>query len=215
MGIKRAFLKLLRLGVVVYAATLFAVIGWSFLWPAPDFSKLPKVETVVCLGAGHNKDGSIGKYSNQRAKTCSDLILAGKAQHVIMTGTSQIDTSVAEMMADVARADGVSDEAITEERLARSTLQNGLFSMPFLDAEKPVFLVTDSFHLPRSWISFRWAGYADLILVPSSARDGESWVWPRPWALMREPLAIWFNLIRGGLWTLANRFGVENTAWLM
>lgn len=215
MGIKRAFFWLLRLGVVVYAATLFAVIGWSFLWPAPDFAELPQAETVVCLGSGHNKDGSIGKYSKQRAQTCSDLVTSSNAQNIIMTGASQIDTSVAEMMANVARADGVNDEAITEERLARSTLQNALFSMPFLDANQPVFLVTDSFHLPRSWISFRWAGYTDLILVPSSARDGESWVWPRPWALMREPLAIWFNLVRGGLWTLANRFGVENTAWLM
>lgn len=215
MGIKRAFLKLLRLGVVVYAATLFAVIGWSFLWPTPDFSNLPQADVVVCLASGHKKDGTIGKYSEQRAKTCTDLITAGKAQHVIMTGASQIDVTVAEMMANAARADGVSDEAITEERLARSTLQNALFSMPFLDSDKPVFLVTDSFHLPRSWISFRWAGYQDLILVAASARDGENWVWPRPWALMREPLAIWFNLFRGGLWTLANRFGVENTAWLM
>ena len=215
MGIRRAFFWLLRLGVVVYAATLFAVIAWSFLWPAPDFAELPQAETVVCLASGHNKDGSICKYSEQRAKTCTDLIIAGKTRHVVMTGTSQIEMSVAEMMANVARADGVNNEAITEERLARSTLQNALFSMPFLDADQPVFLVTDSFHLPRSWISFRWAGYNDLILVPASARDGESWVWPRPWALMREPLAIWFNLIRGGLWTLANRFGVENTAWLM
>jgi uncharacterized SAM-binding protein YcdF (DUF218 family) len=212
---KRAIFWLLRLGVVVYAATLFAVISWSFLWPAPNYASLPEAEAVVCLGSGHNKDGTIGSYSKQRATTCTDVLLAGKTQKVIMTGASQIDVTVAEMMADVARGDGLSDDVVIEERLARSTLQNALFSMPYLDATGPVILVTDSFHLPRSWMSFHWAGYSDLTLVAASARDGESWVWPGPKQLAREPLAIWFNLLRGGLWTLANRFGVENTAWLM
>lgn len=207
--------RLFQLGALVYVATLGAVIGWSFLWPAPNYANLPDAGAVVCLGAGHNKDETIGKYSLQRSKTCTDLVLAGKAPLVIMTGASQIEETVAEMMATVARSDGLSDEIVIEEGLARSTLQNALFSIPYLDADKPVLLVTDSFHLPRSWISFRWAGYSDLTLVASSAREGETWVWPGPWALVREPLAIWFNLLRGGLWTLANRFGVENTAWLM
>ena len=215
MGIKHAFFWILRLGLVVYGITFLAVVGWSFLWPKPDYESLPNAEAVVCLGSGHNKDGSIGRYSKQRAQTCSDLVLAGKAPIVIMTGASQIETTVAEMMAGVARADGLPEASVIEERLARSTLQNALFSMPYLDAEKPVLLVTDSFHLPRSWISFYWAGYDDLTLVASSAREGERWVWPRPMALLREPLAIWFNLLRGGLWTIANRMGVENTVWLM
>lgn len=215
MGIKGAAFWLLRLGVVVYAATFLAVLGWSFLWPTPNLASLPAVDTVVCLGGGYKKDNTIGNYSRQRATTCADLVLSGKAQQIVMTGASQIETSVAEMMADVARMDGVANTQVIEERVARSTLQNALFSLPHLDSTQPVFLVTDSFHLPRSWISFRWAGYDTLILVPSSARDGEAWVWPGPKALLREPLAIWFNAMRGGLWSIANRFGVENTAWLM
>lgn len=215
MGIKRAFLKLLRLGVVVYAATLFAVIGWSFLWPRSELAQVSHVETIVCLGAGHYDDGRIGRKSEQRAKTCADLHILQPETPIVFTGISAVNKTVAEMMAEVARESGVPNQYIVEENEARSTLQNALFSLPYLDATAPVALVTDSFHLPRSYVSFRWAGYEDLTLIAAQSRQGERWIWPGPKSLLSEPLKIYFNLIRGGLWTLANRFGVENTAWLM
>lgn len=215
MGIRAGILWLLRLGVVVYCATLFAVMAWSFLWPKDKLSEVPSVTAIVCLGAGHTDDGFIGPYSLQRAKTCVDLHRHQPDVPIIFTGISSVELTVAELMAEVAREDGVAENLIVEENHARSTLQNALFSIPYLDPDTPIAIVTDSFHMPRSYVGFRWAGYRDPIPVVSQPRTGEPKVWAGPMALAYEPIKIWFNLLRASVWSLAHRFGLESTVWLM
>lgn len=215
MGIIRFLKRLAIFGAGLFCATFLAVTLWSFAWPDYASGDVPVADAIMCLGGDIEGDSTIGDYSRQRAQTCIDLYYDAKAPLIIFTGAGDDQVSVAENMAELARVQGVPHAAIIEERAARSTLQNALFSLAFLKTNPSIILVTDSFHLPRSWASYRWAGYGDMTMVASGATFDSDWLGPKPEQLVRESLAIWFNLFRGTLWSGANFLGVENTVWLM
>ena len=207
----RRFAKLV---LSVFAGLFVTITVLAYGWPINALTDAPKADAIVCLGAGYKKDLSIGRFSKERAQTCADLFLAGKAPYIIFSGAGE-EVTVAEQMADEARNSGLPENALVIEGTSESTIQNALFSKGFLSEGDSILLVTSSSHLTRSWVSFLWAGYDDITLIPSRARDGERRAYPGLKALTRETLATGLNLIRVPLWTLANRFGVENTAWLM
>lgn len=150
--------------------------------------------------------------SKQRAATCARLFLAGKTKSVVFTGSgpSTQELSVAELMAQHAKELGVPETAIFVETVSRSTLQNALFSLPKISGAKSVRIVTDSFHLPRSWISFRWAGYPDLSMHPSQSKVSREISWKNFQPVLREPLAIWFNLVRLPVYSAAKAMQIPN-----
>lgn len=211
---------------MLYGLTLISVMLWTALWPERPVTALAPAEAIVCLGAGATPAGEIGRASNQRAQSCIDLYEAGRAPLIAFTGgiadtskTPSVKTpSVAALMAAQARKRGVPERAILEEHRSLSTLQNALFTLPLMPETAKIILVTESYHLPRSYVSFKWAG---LILAPSEitvfAAHGSPGAWLSPpgvSALLRETTAIWFNLLRASLWTAAHRFGIAQDGWL-
>jgi uncharacterized SAM-binding protein YcdF (DUF218 family) len=96
---------------------------------------------------------------------------------------------------------GVPPQAATAESLSESTLQNALFSRQVLgaDADGSVILVSDGFHLARSWLSFRWAGYGPIALAAATP-FGDQPAAMQARRIARETLAWWFNLARIGAW---------------
>ena len=87
-------------------------------------------------------------------------------------------------------------------------VQNALYTRDLLGpvAQGKLLIVTHRFHLPRSLVSFRWAGMHDLVAV---AADPETPVAGR--ALLREGLTWPFNLARMAAASLALAAGVPAT----
>ena len=147
---------------------LAALAVVQFYDPLPA---LPKDAVIVVLGAGQKPDGSLGAASLVRVEAAVALFKAGTGTLLIMTGgyLRHERGPVGTAMAEAARAAGVPDAAILVEDRALSTLQNALFTADILgpSADQPLILVTQRFHLPRAWASFRWAGMRNLALYPA------------------------------------------------
>lgn len=171
---------------MIYLATLVVVGITAYGWPEAPTSE--RADTIICLGGGF-KHGRMTRNSYERAVACADVYLAGSAPQIIFTGVL-----AAPVMAQVAVARGVPQDAIVLEPDSRSTLQNALFTARIVPDAARVIVVTDAYHLPRAWVAFRMMGFQDIELVASAM--------PRltPMPLLREALAIWFNAVRIGLW---------------
>ncbi len=174
--------RVLRLMVLFYAATLAMVLACNLFWPR-DVDPATAVQ-VVCLGGG-SETGVLADDSLARAERCGQLVRDGVAQTVLVTGQG-----AGTLMVDHIEAMGIPRERIALEAQSRSTLQNALFSTHLTDTSRPVIVVTDAYHLPRSWVSFRLMGFEDVRLASSLA------VVDRPRPLLREASAIWFNALR-------------------
>ena len=209
----------IRTAFAVYLITVVSLLGWTFLWPDPDFETLAGADAVVCLGGGMNAEGQLAQATLTRVDRCVQLYQAGSAPIIAFTGgTARPDgTSAGAEMARYARGLGVPDSAIVIEGQAQSTLQNALFSLEALPPASRLIVVTEAFHLPRAWASFRWAAWEldrpqpAIALVMSehvrrTATDQINWR-----ILIRESLAIWFNAARALVYSLRSDISVD---WL-
>ena len=117
-------------------------------------------------------DNHLGRETIGRVHAGVRLYDAGLAPRIHFTGGSPDDgrPGAGEQMRALAIAEGVPPAAATAESLSESTLQNALFSRAVLGAEAdgPVILVSDGFHLARAWLTFRWAGYGPVALAAAS-----------------------------------------------
>lgn len=188
----RGLARLLALGAILYAVTWGAVLALSVAWPVPQ--TVPQGDAIICLGGGIRSDRTPRDDSLGRAETCAALQRAGAAPVVIFTGAGYPDRSAAQAMAE---ATGLPETALRIEPAAQSTLQNALFSLEMLEEDARLIVVTDAYHLPRSWVSFRLMGAGDIALFPTSRPELTGTHIRR---ITREAAAIWFNLARYAVW---------------
>ena len=71
-----------------------------------------------------------------------------------------------------------------------------------------IILVTDSFHLPRSGLSFLWAGARDIQLFP--AYGASQTLMPGYWTIGVEAVKVWANALRAQVYSLAGVAGVSD-----
>ena len=224
MGVRLAvwFLRALRWGLRLFVLTFCAVALWSALWPARSAADFAAHDVIVVLGGGMDADGTLHSSTRLRVARGVDLFEAGAAPRLHMTGGMARDggPSAGEGMRDLAMELGVPKAAITIETDSLSTLQNALFSQPMLNEAESAILVSEAFHLPRSRASFVWAGGPNDLSMAMSTRfrwDDRQPVWQALRMLLRETLAIWFNLVRAVLHGLGGLIGVDDgrrDAWL-
>lgn len=202
-GLKR-LVRIIAGLALLYVGMTAALLIWTFTWAAPAPDAIAPADAIVCLGGGMAPDGTLAPPVLTRIDTCMRLYQAGLAPVVIFTGgTARANGSNAgTQMARYAATLGLPDDASLIEGRAQSTLQNAVFSYPLLPAADHLILVTEAFHLPRSFASFKWAAWEaglpspriTLAMSEQVRRDRHN----RPnWRiLLRESLAIWFNLGR-------------------
>ncbi len=226
MGIARLLRRLLICGVAIWALTLMAVLGWMLAWPETDTTDLAPADVIICFGAGMRPDGTLAPASIDRVATCAQLYAAGVAPRVLTTGgtASPDGPSAGGQMAALAQDYGVPATDLIVEGRAQSTLQNGLFSLPLISDAQRIIIVSEGFHLPRSWASLRWAAWQlgrdqpDISLVMSNTvrRDPVSGRINHR-IILRETLALWFNAARAMAYSLGGAFGMapaDRLDWL-
>ncbi len=213
--------RLAKLGFAAFIVMTLAMLAWTFLWPGPDVRGMQQADVIICLGAGMDPDGTLDAAALARVDRCVQLFEAGLAPSIVFSGgAARLNgPNAGAQMALYAQSLGVPAENTDAERRAQSTLQNALFSMELAPDAQDIILVTEAFHLPRSWASFHWARWEmglpndknfHLVMSENVRRNlpegSVNWT-----ALMRESLAIWFNVARAAAYTLAPNPSVD---WL-
>lgn len=199
---------------LLWALPLLALIAFDL--SRSDNPPLPApADVIVCLGGGmSHRDWHLpDPASTRRARSCAELHRAGVAPVVLFTGYGHERHSAAEAMAWIAEEDGLPETAVILEEEARSTLQNAVYTMALLpEGTERLVVVTDRFHIPRSWMIFRAFGAPEAQFYP--ARDiYTSWDRPRTLSrrewILRESVVIWVNLARAGIYLGAGMLGVD------
>ncbi len=172
-------------------------------------------------------DGTLHRSSILRVEAGVALWKAGAAPRVHFTGGmgKPGGPSAGSQMAALAQSLGVPENLTSYETRSLSTLQNALFSQPFISDADHIRLVTEGFHLPRSWVSFKWAAWhygirrPKISLTHSERLRAESpgARLPKLTMVLRETGAFWFNGLRLAAFELGGLVGIpmeERAPWL-
>lgn len=210
----RLLTGLFKLGLGVFVASLVFVLGFTLIQAFVEPAEFDRADVIVVLGAGMDPDGTLHEPSILRVQKGVTLFEAGAAPRMHFTGGRgrASGPSAGDQMARLAESLGVPQSAMTSEGFSQSTLQNALFSQEQLNGAKRIILVTEGFHLPRSWVSFTWAGDHDLALAHSTRFRNTSSppILSQSYMVVREVIAWWFNLVRIAGWELAGLMGVDS-----
>lgn len=193
----RYFYKLVIFGLVLYLAIVAGLKAYVETYAQEPVG--PPVSVIVVLSAGpvnSERDNRTAVRTAVGAKLYHDLVAAGEDPVLILAGGKEPSERRAKAlgMAEMARDAGIPDTAILTEDRSRSTLQNALFSRNLVEGgfNGRTVIITDRFHLPRSWASFRWAGATDIrILAADGPHEDVDWD-----NLFREALKWPVNAIR-------------------
>jgi uncharacterized SAM-binding protein YcdF (DUF218 family) len=223
MGIRRLVRFagwLFRWGTAAFVVMTLSMLAWTFLWPESDVRALQPADAIVCMGGGMSANGTLSAPTLTRVERCVQLFDAGLAPVIIFSGgiARAIGPSAGAQMGRFAMTLGVPQDGVIVEGLAQSTLQNALFSLPLIPNADRIIIVTEAFHLPRSWASFRWAQWelghpaTSFTLVMSEDVRRNPLTGDVRWnMLVRESLAIWFNAVRAVVYSVAPHDPVD---WL-
>ncbi|MEM9425925.1 MAG: YdcF family protein [Pseudomonadota bacterium] len=172
--------------------------------------ELPEAQAIVVLGGGAESASTLTPDSTQRVAHAVTLFEAGAAPQMVFTGGGAI--ADAPIMAREAAAAGVTETALVIERRAQSTLQNALFTADLgnLDKTQPIILVTQRYHLPRAWASFRWAGFQSIHLSAADPDAGLTLDQRLLWEAVKWPV----NVLRAGAASAAVAADVPRESWV-
>lgn len=171
---------------------------------------LPEAQAIIVLGGGASSASFLTPDSVERVQHASKLFEAGIAPRMIFTGGGDIPD--APLMAREAIAAGITEEVIIIEPRAQSTLQNALFTadLDSLNKAQPIILVTQRYHLPRAWASFRWAGFQSIHLSAADPDAGFTLDQRLLWEAVKWPV----NVLRAGAASAAMAADVPRESWV-
>jgi uncharacterized SAM-binding protein YcdF (DUF218 family) len=114
-------------------------------------------DTIIVLGYPARKDGTPRPEMRERVLEGVREYKAGVAPRIIVTGgAAHNDYVEADVMAALARAQGVPADAIFEDRQAKDTIQNAYYSVQIMEAHgwHSAEVVSSDSHLRRASLIF-------------------------------------------------------------
>ncbi len=145
-------MKLLRIFLVLVLAACAAVVINLFVIPGTN-TAATHFDTIIVLGYPANLDGTASPEQRARVLEGVREYKAGAASHLIVTGSAAHNQFVeADVMAALARAQGVPADDIVEEPQALNTIQNIYYSAEIMHAHgwSSAEVVSTPEHLPRA-----------------------------------------------------------------
>jgi uncharacterized SAM-binding protein YcdF (DUF218 family) len=208
--------RLFSITLTTYLVTFCLVVAFAAIQPIFEPKQFAPADRIIVLGAGMDPDGTLHKSAMLRVEKGGQLCKSGAAQKIHFSGGigKPNGLSAGHQMAQYAIELGVPAQATSYEGLSQSTLQNALFSASYLKEDNRIILVTEGFHLARSWASMKLFGSYEIALAHSVAfrQSSPSSKMPQITMCLREALAIWFNAMRYIIWKLAPMIGIDDTA---
>lgn len=149
---------LAKIVCLMVALFIIGLVTLNFLPDAlagiPDrVAQLNKSDVVIVLGTPSESDGCASPVMRERVLTGVDLLKKKFASHIIFTGAAAHNNFVeADVMSDLAKANGVAPDQIVCEREARNTAQNVFNSVEIMRKHgwKSAIVVTSVAHARRA-----------------------------------------------------------------
>lgn len=173
----------MRIRILLAAfATLVVLLAWAVfaraLAPVGNTSAA-RFDAIIVLGSPAGWEGNPTPTQLARVTEAVHEYERGVAPRLILTGGRTYREYVeADVMARVARAQGVPDSAIFEEPEARDTIQNACYSVRIMNAHgwRSAEVISAAAHLPRAGIIFsrqsiNWRTHAAPSMEPESAES--------------------------------------------
>ena len=182
---KRRFILVLLVLALAFVASLASWVQWG-QWPNPGQRPVvADADAIVVLGGG------------DPARWKQGLTIAAAFPDVPLIVTGDGGTIV-----DAFIANGIQKSRIEHEKAATSTVENAKFTKPMLDRlqAKRVILVTNWFHVPRSFAIFRKYQPGREFTVSFSPKPEPLTKWDLE-TQRRERMAVLHNLLVHGVWS--------------
>lgn len=178
------------------------------LYEPPE--ETPTAQAIVVLGGAAGIDGQLREETAERMQAGIALYEEGAAPLIVVTGGGSVP--VARDMAQAAISAGIPESDILVEDASLSTLQNAILTADFeeLDKAQPIIIVTQRYHLPRAWASFRWGGFDTVIRHAADPQDGFEIDMPLLWESVKWPA----NVVRAAAASAAMAGGVPRESFM-
>lgn len=123
---------------------------------------------VIALGAAVWPDGKASPTLERRSQCAADLALSEGRIAIFTGGVGRYPPSEARVAADLAVERGLPRERILLEELSKNTEENLENALRLIGATSrdDITIVSDRFHLPRSWLLARSMGLRPALAYP-------------------------------------------------
>ena len=186
MQLKKVSAKtFLKLAIAVLALATLYESGYNTLpylmanLPTETW-QLKHSDVIVVLGCSANKDGTPGSMMRARVLSAVKLFKEGWAPQIMFTGSAAHTQFVeANVMAGLAKSEGVPADKIILETKARNTAENAFFSYQLMKERglNSAVIVTSPEHLLRSNVFF--SRYPIDYCMSPSGEPEEMSLWER------------------------------------
>lgn len=153
---------------------------------------VPEAPIALVLGAGLNRDGTVGVVLRDRVETAAELYFSGKVEKLLMSGdnTSQYYNEPGAMQA-YARSLGVPEADIVLDYAGRRTYDSCYRAKAIFGVDR-LIVVTQAFHLPRALFlcnAFEIDGSGVIADDANYNRRGYIFWWTRE--IFASTVAVW------------------------
>jgi uncharacterized SAM-binding protein YcdF (DUF218 family) len=164
---------------------ILGLVGWAAiaraLAPTGNTTR-SRFDTIIVLGTSVDSEGNPTPELLARVTEGVREYERGVAPHIILTGGPAHNHFVeAQVMARIARAQGVPESAIFVEPEALDTIQNACFAGRIAKAHgwTSAEVISSQYHLPRAGLIFNrlpleWHSHAAPMLTPESSSSGRT-----------------------------------------
>jgi uncharacterized SAM-binding protein YcdF (DUF218 family) len=133
---------------------------------------------LIVLGAAVWPGGEPSPTLRRRVRWGAELYRQGLGDWLLVTGgLGRHPPAEAAVMAELAVALGVPPGRVVQESEGRTTWDSARRCAPLIRVRgwREAVLVTDRWHLPRTWIAFRAFGVRARLCPHCRGRDGTAW----------------------------------------
>ena len=198
-----------------YLATIFvalAVVAAALrrlaLAYVPVALRLRPADVIIVLGHPAHQDGSPSPAMLEQVALAAQLYRAGLAQSLLFTGGAVHNEHVeAQVMAELAVAQGVPAAALVTETHARDTFENAHYCRQIMQAHgwQDAIVVTTPYHVRRASRIFHLAGISHQMAYPAPCYQTASWA--------KRLHALRYDLLGQGWLAASQWFGVDPSWW--
>lgn len=150
-------MKLVWRGLTAVVVLVLAGITALYLTAPASNTGQSRFDVLIVLGYPARADGTPEPEMRERVLEGVRAFKAGVAPHLILTGAAAHNRFVeADVMAQLAEANGVPAAAIVKERRAHNTIENAAYSVKIMQAHgwRSAEVVTTPAHVQRSGVIF-------------------------------------------------------------
>jgi uncharacterized SAM-binding protein YcdF (DUF218 family) len=160
--------------VVAYLLIFQTPLIWWLASPLQVSAAPQPADAIVVFAGGVGESGQAGGGYQERVAAAVDLYRAGHASHIVLSSGFRFVFQEAEVMKNLAVANGVPADAILLEEAATNTRENVVLTGAILRERgwKHILLVSSPYHMKRALLTWRRSA-PDVAVVPTPVAQSQ------------------------------------------